>query len=428
MMTASRVAAFAIAFLAVADPAVTSSRSSRPLVSIVGDSTRLVDRVERVLDRQFTPVRGAMPASAATVMVGDALPDETGNLSGPIMAVTHARSGPVVRIASLEAPAIAPMNAHVPVNANIAVTGYRGPATIELRAGDMLVEHRDTDVDADTAWFEAAFHFVPTTRGPTLLRLFARLGESIADSATTVVEARDDRAQVLFFDPRASWLSTFVRRVVEQDPRFTVTHRVLTSRGLSNSTGSAPTSLRDAQLLTSYSTIVVGSPEQLSEADVAGLETFMRRRGGRVVLLKDRHSASPIDRLSGATTWRAVHLPQVTDLRSEFGNSPMRAQEIAWPAALPASATSHAVSIARDSTRRAVVWSIPVGAGRLVVSGALDAWHYRDATSGFDSFWPAIIAEFSAAAPAPIELSLSKRSLAPGQESRVNVWVREIAL
>ena len=71
-MTASRVAAFAIALLAVPDPSVTSSRTSRPLVSVVGDSARdarLIERVERVLGAEFMPVRGALPASVATVLV-----------------------------------------------------------------------------------------------------------------------------------------------------------------------------------------------------------------------------------------------------------------------------------------------------------------------------------------------------------------------
>jgi hypothetical protein len=79
---------------------------------------------------------------------------------------------------------------------------------------------------------------------------------------------------------------------LERDTRFAVTHRVLTSRGMSNSGGAAPASLRDPELLAAYRTVVVGAPELLSEADVLGIEAFMRARGGRVVLLMDRRAAS----------------------------------------------------------------------------------------------------------------------------------------
>jgi hypothetical protein len=169
---------------------------------------------------------------------------------------------------------------------------------------------------------------------------------------------------------------------------------------VANTAGSAPPSLRDAQLLSSFGTIVIGSPEQLDEANVTALEKFMRERGGRVVLLMDRVSAGPIDRLTGARGWRAVHLPVVADLRapildSRFSLPPVKAQEIAWPATLPIGAFVHAASVARDSTQRAVVWSVPVGAGRLFVSGALDSWQHRDEASGFDEFWTSAMAQLT---------------------------------
>ncbi len=426
-MTAARIAAFAIALLAVADPSITASRNSRPVVAIVGAtpnrSEALKERVDRVLARRFTVVRGAMPA-AATVFVGDVMPDERQNLSSTVLGVTSAQA-PSVRIASLEVPAMSMMNARTPIEALVIVAGARGSLTAELYAGKTLVKRQVSPIFADSASLYLLFNAVPATPGITMYRVVARLdGTPLADSATTVLDTRELRTPLLFFDLRASWLSTFVRRAVEEDPRFAITHRVLTSRGRSSTAGDAPSSLRDPQLLSRYSTIIVGAPDQLSDADVAGLETFMRRRGGRVILLMDQRSGGPVDRLTGVSQWRAVHLAAVETLDTQ--GDLLRAQEVAWPVSMPAGATVQASSVARDSTRRGVIWSIPIGAGRLMVSGALDAWHYR--ASGFDDFWANSIADQSAGAPEPIVISLSRRSTVPGQETIVSAWIRDAAL
>ena len=437
-MSALRVAAFAIAIIAVIDPALTTSRSSRPLVALLAEDASadnaIVERVQRVLSRDFTVVQGTMPAAAGTVLVGDALPDE--GAVAPLMVVQPAHSTPFVRIVALDAPATSSLNARIPIVATLVVRGARGRRlNVEARLGTVRVDQQFVEIEGDTVEVRSTLVHVPTSAGATLLRVSAHIeGTSIADEATTAIDASANRLAVLFFDSRASWLSTFVRRGVERDSRFAVTHRVVTSRGVSNTGGPAPVSLRDAQSLAPFGTIVVGSPEQLTDADVSGLDAFMRERGGRVVLLMDRRAAGPIDRLTGASSWRAVRLPAVAKLQndastdSRFPIPELSAQEIAWPSTLPIGATVHSVSIARDSTRRAVVWSVPVGAGALFVSGALDAWHHRDDASGFDSFWSTTVAELTASAPPPVELTLTNRSIVPGQAIKVRVWIRDAAL
>ena len=147
----------------------------------------------------------------------------------------------------------------------------------------------------------------------------------------------------------------------------------------------------------------------------------MRTRAGRVVLLMDRRAPAPIDRLTGAS-----ELACGLDCRmpATLGRA-SRSREIAWPSRC---ASRRLPSVrrtsARDSTRRAVVWSVPVGAGRLLVSGALDAWHYRDpATSKFDQFWTKTIAELTAGAPGAIDVDATRRSVAPGESVAVSVWI-----
>ena len=421
--------AFAIAVLAVADPAVTSSRSSRPLVAVVAsDPTRdavLSAGVARELGDRFTVVRQPLSSAAGTVLAGAALPDETSRLTSVIMAVLPARQSPAVTILGVRAPSASPVNARVPVEVRVAALGARDRRlTIELLDGNVLVDRDTQSVRTDDALLAATLDYAPAVVGASSLLVRAAIDNAIAtDTASIVVDARDSRFDVLFFDPRASWLSTFVRRAVESDPRFAVSHRVVTSRGLANTGGAAPPSLRDASALANFATIVVSAPEQLTEADVAGLDAFMRTRAGRVVLLMDRRSPAPIDRLTGVSDWRAVQLPKVGELGE------LRAREIAWPAAVPAGAAVLVANVARDSTRRAVIWSVPVGAGRLLVSGALDAWHYRDpASSQFDQFWTNTIAELSAEAPGALDIEVSLRSVAPGESIAITLTVLATAL
>ena len=428
-MTALRVVAFAIAVLAVADPAVTSSRSSRPLVAVVqadpGSDRQLADRVARELDTRFTVVRQPLSTAAGTVLVGDALPDEASVFAPTVMAILPARQAPSVTIVGVRSPSVSPVNARSPVEVQVEVSGARDRrVTVELLDGNVLVDRDTQSVKTDDAVLSATMTWTPAVSGSSSLLVRTAIDNAaVGDSASLVVDARDARYLVLFFDPRASWQSTFVRRAVEGDPRFAVSHRVVTSRGLANTGGGAPPSLRDAGALTAYSTIVVSAPEQLTEGDVAGLDAFMRTRAGRVVLLMDRRTTGPIDRLTGGSDWRAAQLPRASSLGE------LQAREIAWPNTVPVGATVVATSVARDSTRRAVIWSVPVGAGRLLVSGALDAWHYRDpASSSFDQFWTNTIAELSAGAPDAIDIEVSRRSVAPGESVAINATVLATAL
>ena len=428
-MTVLRVAALAIAVVAVVDPAVRSSRASRPLVAVVAidpaRDTTLSARVARELEGRFTVTRQSLSAATGTVLVGDALPDETSQFASPVMAVLPSRQIAKLTISDVRSSAASPASALIPVDVRVDVVGALGRrVTIDLMAGNVVLDRRVPEVLDDETSILATMAYVPVGIAPTALTVKAAFdNDGPRDSASVVVNARADRFDVLFFDARASWLSTFVRRAVEGDPRFAVSHRVVTSRGLANTGGAAPRSLRDAPELSEYETIVVGAPEQLTEADVAGLESFMRRRAGRVVVLMDRVTPAPIDRLTGVSTWRGVHLPRV----GEMGL--LRAREIAWPAAVPAGGAVVAENVARDSTRRAVIWSVPVGAGRLLVSGALDAWHYRDPASfSFDQFWTNTIAELSASAPGAIVVAVTRRAVAPGESVAINATVVATAL
>jgi hypothetical protein len=427
-----RFAAIAIAVLAVADPSMTGQRRSRPVVAVVASSTEdapLAAEVSRLLDGRFSTISGVGDFVSATVLVGATVPGEMTSVKTAMFAVLPRANPPTVRIARLGVPGTASSNARVAVDMQLQVIGAAGrEVTVELRLDGATVSRTNVPVRNDTSLVEVRGSVIPEL-GVHRLRAVARLTNgSGADSADTVVDVRADRLPVLFYDARPSWTSTFVRRALEDDARFAVSHRMITSRGVSNSAGPSPSVLRDPASLQEYATIVVGAPELLSAPDVAGLESFMRVRGGRVVLLMDSRSTAPVDRISGGSTWRSAQLAAPSAITDSAGRRVLAGREFLWPGRLPLAATVHANSTAPDSTRRPILWSVPVGAGRLAISGADDSWVYRDDASGFDAYWTSFVAGLALSAPGPIDLSVSNSVLRPGEEVTAKVLVREALL
>jgi len=167
----------------------------------------------------------------------------------------------------------------------------------------------------------------------------------------------------------------------------------------------------------------VGAPDALPVADVASLEDFMRRRGGSVVLLVDEPKSGPIDRLTNVSSWSTNRGSPLHVALAEDDSATLRAGEIAWPSTFPAGAT---VIAGGD---RPVVWESAVGGGQLVVSGALDAWRYRDPTvSGFDRFWRTLIAGLAASAAPAVSVTARPSIAKPGEPVDINAFVRDAAL
>jgi hypothetical protein len=139
----------------------------------------------------------------------------------------------------------------------------------------------------------------------------------------------------------------------------------------------------------------------------------------------ERRNPGPIDRLTSVRDWRTRRLGAVGTLAP--GMPTLRVRDVAWPArATTGMRRLGAISV--DSVSADVVWSIAVGPGQLVVSGALDAWVYRDGPTGdFDRYWTRIIAELSAGTPRAVDVSLTRRVVRPGDETTVRVSVGEAA-
>ena len=423
-----RAVAVAIALGAVVDPATTSDRPSKRVVVVFAEDSvrdgRLANVVAAALHRQFVVARSPVAGAGATVIVGDGLPTSSDLVPTPAFVVVADSNSAGVEIDRLDVPPNVTLDERVPVRARVTVRAAAGRSLdVTARAGGVVVDRVASRVGKDTTML-VPLSFVPAALGPLAVRVSARLdGVESPAVAGAVVNVVNWRRSVLFYDPRPTWMSTFVQRALERDRQFVVTSRVVTSRNVSTNTGQPPTTLGDQSSLSAFDVVVVGAPSALSAADVGGLEAFMRRRGGSVVFLLDDPAPGPYERLARASAWSSMRgTPSVFTLANDDSTN-LRAGDIVVPASVPAGARIVA------GGNKAVVWESAVGAGRLIVSGARDAWQFRDTgSSTFDRFWRTLIADAAASAPPPLVLETMPALAKPGAMVELRATVRDAAL
>ena len=261
---------------------------------------------------------------------------------------------------------------------------------VEAFDGDTLVGAADAKqgVNVDLFW-------VPLDEGVRRLRVVA--ADDVRDIA---VEVDANRVPILFYEPETTWLGTFVRRAVQDDGRFDVSGRtqvappVAVSRGL---TGSLTAAALDAA-----SAVVVSAADQLRADEVDRLERFVATRGGSLVVLLDRRPSGPILRL----------LPGIVDQTIDREPRPVGALRAAERVGFDAGQGTTVID--RDG-ERAVTVAHGIGRGRVVVSGALDAWRHRDATTLFDTYWTGLIWDAAVAGGPPLAVTVSPTIARPGQ-------------
>jgi hypothetical protein len=258
--------------------------------------------------------------------------------------------------------------------------------------------------------------------------------------ADVVVDVRRTPLRVEFYDPRPSWATTFLRRALEADPRFQVATLSVTSRGVFAQTGGAvpPADAR----LDAFDVVILGGLDRLSAAEASSLDRYMRSRGGAVVVVPDqRIDAGPArDLVSGGAPARDLVSGSVRlqpDLAERLLEQPatltvtppaatLRASELlVMRAVAPGSEVIARVPDADPAKALPVIVSAPRGSGRLLLSGAMDAWRFRAAdNAAFDRFWQATIAGLALAVAPPMAIAVGPTLLRPGEPAAVTVRVR----
>jgi hypothetical protein len=402
-----RVIATVIAVAGAIDPAFTSDVVLPQEVSIVaiGDESvgaaadlrrRLNSDVEARVRVHRAPSRAAAcPTNGRCVVVSNGTsPDRLTAGATVVGAVKTPKDAPNA-IVDIDAPSRVPLNAASLVRVKLSTAGPRVEVLDEgTRIG--VVDRAEAEV--------VDVPVVPIADGPRLWQV--KVGEAVADLSVVVTQ---DRGSVLVYEPAATWAGTFVRRALADDVRFRLEGRtqVAPPVAITRGVGSRLT----VAALDSVGAVVLTVPDSLRRPDVDLLARFVRHRGGSLVVILDRKPLGPVLQL----------LPRAIDEHREAEPTlvdALRATEtIAFDTGLGS-------TVLGKTGERAVVVAQALGRGRVIVSGALDAWKYRD--DAFDAFWRSLVWDATVAAGPTVRVTPRPGLVEPHQRVRVEVELQTL--
>jgi hypothetical protein len=391
-----RLAAAAIAVLAIFDPVLMLDAAPRaPIVvvaaardaSAVAAELRGLRSDREILERPIVNQRVPCGVDERCVIVADGSMEARlpGDLARPPALIVSAPAPPNVRVRSVVAPSRLHASAAAVASVDLDGAGMGGRRSeVRLTDGEAVVGSAvhdwaaDGRVSIDVPWW-------PLAGGARTIRVAVMPfdGETASsDNAIDLgVQVTTERARVLVFDARPSWQSTFVRRALEDDPRFRVEHHARLAPAISAGTAGGRL---DAATLQNTDALVLAGLEALTAADVDAIQRFVRV-GGSAILLPDRAPSGPTARLF-IGDWRE----RLAAEPSAVG--PLRSGELLTAAALPTSTV-----LAKAGDAPAIV-ATPLADGLVVIAGAMDAWRHRDAdANAFDRFWRSLTSEAASA-------------------------------
>jgi len=429
MTFALRLAAVVIAVAGLVDPAI-ARRTRAPLAVefrlppasdpqyalAVALRTALVRQLERdaVIDGSLAP--------QAVIAIGNANID--GQDSARVFAVPVTVPGPQTTILAFTAPRRTMTAQRVDLMASIIGNGVAGRTSsiaLEVR-GSVLQTTRHT-WRADGERFDGRLTFVPPAAGVYRARVRVSTDEvrdlSIAD---TMIVASDAPVRVLAYEPRPSWPVTFVRRALESDTFFDVASTAATSRPSATVSGDTPKSLSDVDV-DRYDVLIVGALDDLRNGDLEALDRFANRRGGTLLLLPDRQVPGAVQRYFDLPRLDEVLVEK--PLGVQAGSFSLQASEL-----LLAPASEQSIATVHQAGRpRTAIVTVDRGEGRVILSGALDAWRYRASSGdGFGSFWRALVTDTGLAAPPKLQVTVDRAIARPGEDVNVSIGVRPTEL
>ena len=408
-----RIAAFLMALVAVLDPSVVVQRRAPVAVDVRGGSD-LRDRLAR--DLGGTVDLDSALAPAAVVLTSGTIDVDSVPAGIPVSTINRGNRGPNVTVLEVRAPAVLRPGWSAPIRALVRGTGMAGKSSV------VALEERGVELGAtEHTWtreseiVELGLTYVPAAAGVRELRVTARPadGERWTDDnhMTAAVTVQDRRLKVLVHETRPSWTAAFVRRALEDDPDFEVATLSRVSKGLEVRAGQPPISIT-ANAIAGFDVVVIGAPEELSAREIDALEAFARRRGGTLVYLPDRRPSGAYASRLRTDGFSETLLPSPSRIAVATG-LPLRGSEFVIADRL-APGTDALATVEQGGSVRPVVISWPSGAGRVILSGALDAWRYRTGKDGYAQFWRATIGAGAAAAPGRVEVTLDRSVVGPG--------------
>ena len=423
---ACRGMAIVLAVIAIVDPRVSLPRRARPGVRVVGGEdaggrARLVDGARAA---GFALVSDG---EAATLATRDARIDLS-RRGAPIYAVTGIDGGPDISVQRVSVSPARVAGQAVSVSVTVHARGARGQ-TSQLQLDDaglpvVSASHRWT---ADAEQWQATLSYLPPGAEAVRLRVRASalpgerdIRDNVADLLAPPLRGP---LRTLVYASDVTWPAVFVRRALEDQPGFAVSSLQRSTTAAFTRAGSPPTGLTERDLAP-YEVLICGSSETggldtAGAASAAAVRWFVEERGGLVVFVPDRAPAGRASDLLPGVSFVSKVLDTPVSLTGSTGG--LMATELAIPSALPPLASA----LASDSTDAPIVFAMRRGLGAIVVSGALDAWRYRDAgDAGFARFWAAVVLAQASAVPPALEVTTSPSLVRPGDVVHVSARLR----
>lgn len=383
--------------------------------SIVGDLPRAVHEETlraiagaapwaTVVDESEAPAPGPeVPPIAARVVAGDPAPVQRA-LQAREAALALQVDDAALWIASIDAPARVVTGMRVEVM--VGVGGVpRGPGAVlvVLRDAGSGLEQGRAEVEADAAndgAFVVAVPWLATREGVTRLQVEAsHKGKAVRAAPVTDVAVDVGRAgaRVAVLEARPTWAARFARLALEGVDGVHLHTEVRVSPGVAVRTGT--TGQPDAGHSTDDAEVVlVGGFDALTNQDVARLEGDVRERGRAVVLLADEAPGpGPWTRLWPDPTGAVRHAPR--PVIGLVAGHPWQVQE--WLNPTVSTATTPLAYL--DSGSPPFLLGRGLGAGRVLLVTALDAWRWRAAEGvAFAAGWRALVQRLAVDVPPPV--------------------------
>ena len=403
----ARSIAIAIAVAGAIDPAISRAvLVNQPLTVVASDDASVIvaQRVRdaladatdaRVSVRPQNSRAAACPAAGGCVIVSDGSVPARLTAGSTVLGAVRVSSRPL--IAGVDAPARVSLNAVSSVRATLTQSGPGvevwddGVRVGSVDASDRLV--------VDVPW-------VPAAAGTRALRVVAG-----GDAADLAVVVDGTPAAVLLYEPETTWAGSFLRRALEDDSRFEVAGRTDVAPRVA--VGRGATGGLTAASLSAVSSVVLVAPDTLPASAVTLLERFVRWRGGSLVVVLDRRPTGPVRTL----------LPAI--VRERLEPNPVQAGMLETREILSFERSSGVIPIATAGDDAVVVWW-GLGRGRVIVSGALDAWKFRAGDNGFETFWRSVVWDAAMAAGPPVRVSADRSIVRPGDEIRVEATLQSM--
>jgi len=431
-----RVTAVVVAFAAAIDPPLSITARGRSRVAIITQDAAPDDilltamRIADMLRPEFDVVAGADAAADAVVAVGTEYFGSTSERQRAYTVTAAPRAGePDLRIAVVHAPRTVPPGTLIHLDVDVDGVNAAGTtSTLTVRAGDVTVGRATHAWTSARERWRAAVDVTPLDTPPWRLRVDvspAAAERALTDNRADTMVDVGDPLRVLVYEGRPSWASTFVRRALERDPRFTVASVSQPSRGVDVTAGEIDRAKASGGLrqiaLDAFQLVVVGGLDRVGRDDAAALMRFLRAREGAVALVPDsRADLRAVGDLLPVPPANELLLEQPARLTDGVGLPPLEASETLTFAVAPGVRV-----LAANAAGEPAVVVAPVGAGRLLLSGALDAWRYRaNDTAAFDRFWQAAFAGLAALSPPAVDVAVDPAVVAPGADAEVRVRIR----